>query len=149
MPQGYAYRRVLAAAAAIGGLVLCLFAARRLLLSRPDDAGLTLSDLITEIAQGNPSAVDKAKAAADRDWPAAAPIRQRIALDMEGDQRAPHRIGTVDTLHLARSENRSRNNDATVSKMPPDLAQVAAAWQNLPEAVRAGIVAMILASGGR
>jgi len=43
-------------------------------------------------------------------------IRQRIALDMERDQRAPHRIATVHTLHLARSENKSRNNDATVSK---------------------------------
>jgi transposase-like protein len=42
-------------------------------------------------------------------------IRQRIALDMERDQRAPHRIATVRTLHLARSENKSRNNDATVS----------------------------------
>jgi hypothetical protein len=36
-------------------------------------------------------------------------------LDMERDQRAPHRIATVHTLHLARSENKSRNNDATVS----------------------------------
>ena len=44
-------------------------------------------------------------------------IRQRIALDMERDQRAPHRIATVHTLHLARSENKSRNNDATVSKI--------------------------------
>ena len=43
-------------------------------------------------------------------------IRQRIALDMERDQRAPHRIATVHTLHLARSENKSPNNDATVSK---------------------------------
>jgi hypothetical protein len=42
-------------------------------------------------------------------------IRQRIALDMERDQRAPPRIATVHTLHLARSENKSRNNDATVS----------------------------------
>jgi transposase-like protein len=42
-------------------------------------------------------------------------IRQRIALDMERDQRAPHRIATVHTLHLARSENKSHNNDATVS----------------------------------
>ena len=42
-------------------------------------------------------------------------IRQRIALDMERDQRAPHRIATVHTLHLARNENKSRNNDATVS----------------------------------
>ncbi len=43
-------------------------------------------------------------------------IRQRIALDMERDQRAPHRIATVHTLHLARSKNKSRNNDATVSQ---------------------------------
>jgi hypothetical protein len=30
--------------------------------------------------------------------------------------------------------------------MPPDLAQVAAAWQYLPEAVKAGIVAMVSAA---
>ena len=42
-------------------------------------------------------------------------IRQRIALDMERDQRAPRRIATVHTLHLARNENKNRNNDATVS----------------------------------
>ena len=46
-------------------------------------------------------------------------IRQRIALDMERDQRASHRIVTVHTLHRARSENKSRNNDATVSKKLP------------------------------
>ena len=45
-------------------------------------------------------------------------IRQRIALDMERDQRASHRIVTVHTLHRARSENKSRNNDATVSEFP-------------------------------
>jgi len=49
-------------------------------------------------------------------------IRQRIALDMERDQRAPHRIATVHTLHLARSENKSRNNDATVSIYGTDTA---------------------------
>ena len=45
----------------------------------------------------------------------AEPIRQRIALDMERDQRAHNRIATVHTLHRARSDNKSRNNDATVS----------------------------------
>jgi len=30
--------------------------------------------------------------------------------------------------------------------MPPDLAQVAAAWNRLPEAVKAGILAMVSAS---
>ena len=53
-------------------------------------------------------------------------IRQRIALDMERDQRAPHRIATVHTLHLARSENKSRNNDATVSQNRPDSGRVQA-----------------------
>jgi hypothetical protein len=33
--------------------------------------------------------------------------------------------------------------------MPPDLAQVAAAWQHLPEAVKAGILAMVTASHGQ
>jgi hypothetical protein len=30
--------------------------------------------------------------------------------------------------------------------MPPDLAQVAAAWPHMPEAVTAGIVAMVSAA---
>jgi hypothetical protein len=33
--------------------------------------------------------------------------------------------------------------------MPPDLAQVFAAWRHLPEAVKAGIVAMVVAAAGR
>jgi len=33
--------------------------------------------------------------------------------------------------------------------MPPDLAQVAAAWHHLPEAVRAGILAMVGAASWR
>jgi hypothetical protein len=33
--------------------------------------------------------------------------------------------------------------------MPPYLAQLAAAWQHLPEAVKAGIVVMVSASSGR
>jgi len=31
--------------------------------------------------------------------------------------------------------------------MPPDLADIVAAWTNLPQAVRAGIVAMVRATG--
>jgi hypothetical protein len=31
--------------------------------------------------------------------------------------------------------------------MPPDLAEVVAAWPSLPEAVKAGIVAMVQATG--
>jgi hypothetical protein len=31
--------------------------------------------------------------------------------------------------------------------MPPELAAVVAAWPSLPEAVRAGIVAMVKAAG--
>jgi hypothetical protein len=33
--------------------------------------------------------------------------------------------------------------------MPPDLTQVAAAWQHLPEEVKVGIAAMVTASRGR
>jgi len=34
----------------------------------------------------------------------------------------------------------------STAKMPHDLAQVVAAWRHLPEAVRAGILAMVTAS---
>ena len=33
--------------------------------------------------------------------------------------------------------------------MPPDLAQIAAAWQRLPEAVKAGILTIVTASHGQ
>jgi hypothetical protein len=33
--------------------------------------------------------------------------------------------------------------------MPPNLAQLAATWQHVPEAVRAGVLAMVTASRGR
>jgi len=36
-----------------------------------------------------------------------------------------------------------------VADLPPDLAQAAAAWCRLPEAVKAGILAMVTASLGR
>jgi len=32
--------------------------------------------------------------------------------------------------------------------IPPEVAELAAAWHRLPHAVRAGIVAMVRASGG-
>jgi hypothetical protein len=32
------------------------------------------------------------------------------------------------------------------AEMPPDLAQIAAAWQHLPPVIRAGIVAMVQAA---
>jgi len=33
--------------------------------------------------------------------------------------------------------------------MPPDLAEIAAAWNHLPEAVKVGIMAMVVASRGQ
>jgi len=42
-------------------------------------------------------------------------IGQRIALDMERDQRAPRRQMTTRTLHLSRTGTGYRTNDATVS----------------------------------
>jgi hypothetical protein len=33
-------------------------------------------------------------------------------------------------------------------KLPPDLAALVAAWPDLPEPIRAGIMAMVRASGG-
>jgi len=35
------------------------------------------------------------------------------------------------------------------SEKPPDLAEVVAAWPELPEAIRAGILAMIRSASGR
>jgi hypothetical protein len=34
------------------------------------------------------------------------------------------------------------------TEFPPDLATVVAAWPNLPEAIRAGILAMVKAASG-
>jgi len=36
-----------------------------------------------------------------------------------------------------------------VADLPPDLTQVAASWESLPEAVKAGILAMVTASRGQ
>jgi hypothetical protein len=44
---------------------------------------------------------------------------------------------------------RAGEKAVNTAKMPPDLAQLAAAWQHLPEAVKAGIDAMVTASRGR
>jgi hypothetical protein len=33
-------------------------------------------------------------------------------------------------------------------QFPPDLARVAAAWDRLPEAIKAGILALVQAAGG-
>ncbi len=47
------------------------------------------------------------------------------------------------SAQLQRAENRSQN----MPEMPPDLAQVVAAWHHLPAAVKAGILAMVRAAG--
>jgi hypothetical protein len=44
---------------------------------------------------------------------------------------------------------RARQEALPVAEIPPDLAQIAAAWQHVPEAVRAGVLAMVTASRGR
>ena len=41
---------------------------------------------------------------------------------------------------------RAAENAENAPKMPPDLAQVAAAWQHMSEAVKTGIVAMVSAA---
>ncbi len=41
------------------------------------------------------------------------------------------------------SRNTSERQDHVPSMYPPDLVQVMAAWENLPAAVKAGIVAMV------
>jgi hypothetical protein len=47
---------------------------------------------------------------------------------------------------LSAPVQRAGENVESAQKMPPDLAQVAAVWQHLPEAIRAGIVAMVSAA---
>jgi hypothetical protein len=42
----------------------------------------------------------------------------------------------------------TESSSADSSALPPDLALVVAAWDRLPEVVRAGILAMVKASGG-
>ena len=44
---------------------------------------------------------------------------------------------------------RAAQDALPAAEMPPDLAQIAAAWQHVPEAVRAGVLAMVTASRGR
>ena len=44
---------------------------------------------------------------------------------------------------------RAGQDTAPAADLPPDLAQVAAAWQHLPEAVKAGILAMVSAASRR
>jgi hypothetical protein len=41
----------------------------------------------------------------------------------------------------------TESSSADSSALPPDLATVVAAWDRLPEVVRAGILAMVKASG--
>ncbi len=55
------------------------------------------------------------------------------------------------TTGLNRPKNVVSEEERTISapnrsEVPPDLAEVAAAWSNLPAAVRAGIVAMVKAT---
>jgi hypothetical protein len=39
-------------------------------------------------------------------------------------------------------------NPAPEPPLPPDLARVVAAWDRLPDAIKAGILAMVQAAGG-
>jgi hypothetical protein len=43
---------------------------------------------------------------------------------------------------------RADESPQNTPEIPPDSAQVLAAWHRLPEAVRAGILAMVKASSG-
>ena len=42
----------------------------------------------------------------------------------------------------------SRSEAVSSSHFPPDLARVMATWDRLPEAIKAGILALIQAAGG-
>jgi hypothetical protein len=47
---------------------------------------------------------------------------------------------------LRQSESVDVHNLPTDSPFPPDLAEIVTAWPNLPEALKAGIVAMVRAA---
>ena len=49
------------------------------------------------------------------------------------------------SAHLQRAENRPQNTP----EMPPDLAEVVAAWHHLPKAVEVGILATVRAAADR
>jgi hypothetical protein len=42
----------------------------------------------------------------------------------------------------------SQSEAVSSSRFPPDLARVVATWDRLPEAIKAGILALIQAAGG-
>ena len=82
-----------------------------------------------------------------------------------GSKSAPRRTRTYNPLiksqqsHGAEPQETERVNDASAVALPfpcptaprdtsPDLALVVDAWPTLPEAVRAGIVAMVRAASG-
>jgi len=57
------------------------------------------------------------------------------------------------SAQFLRAENSPQNTLETCREqsrtgLPPDLAEIAAAWPHLPEAVKAGILAMVKASAG-
>ena len=70
----------------------------------------------------------------------ACPDRRAISLARTGFKRTGYTSGN--TRGVEQSTNVKSN------AVPPDLAELAAVWHRLSDAVRAGIVAMVRASGG-
>ena len=70
----------------------------------------------------------------------ACPDRRAISLARTGFKRTGYSSGNTGGVE--------QSTNAKSNAVPPDLAEVVAAWGRLPAAVRAGIVAMVRASGG-
>jgi hypothetical protein len=66
----------------------------------------------------------------------------------KGDSHPPPALSDRGVA-AARADEAERMGSLTqAEEIPPEVAELAAVWHRLPAAVRAGIVAMVRASGG-
>jgi hypothetical protein len=74
---------------------------------------------------------------------AAAPLIEVISIPAAGEGEA------VPSMARALADQAERTGSLTEAEaIPTEVAELAAVWHRLPDAVRAGIVAMVRASGG-
>jgi hypothetical protein len=63
------------------------------------------------------------------------------------EKSRPSRTSGADYGAVAENPAKTRDNDQSTDD--PDLATIIAAWSTLPPAIRAGVIALIRAAGGR
>ena len=74
---------------------------------------------------------------------AAAPLTEVISIPAAGEGKA------VPSMARALADQAERTGSLMEAEaIPPEVVELAAVWHRLPAAVRAGIVAMVRASGG-